>query len=83
MESFKNSEEIYECWHIENPKTKELTKKITLKLGPQCEQEFIIVMRAPSTSGKEMLYAFLNLNLFTDDEYMEKLIKKRNPDNFE
>ena len=32
-----NSETQHDCWFIENPTTKELTKKITLKLGPKCE----------------------------------------------
>ena len=29
----KNSEYMYESWYIENPNSKELTKKITLKLS--------------------------------------------------
>jgi len=40
-----NSELKHDCWFIENPKTKELAKKITLKLGPKCEQDFIIVLK--------------------------------------
>ena len=31
---FKNSECAYESWFIENPVTKDLTKRITLKLVP-------------------------------------------------
>ena len=30
----RNSEFVHEAWFIENPVTKELTKRITLKLGP-------------------------------------------------
>lgn len=32
-----NSEIKYESWYIENPVSKELTKRITLKLGPKAE----------------------------------------------
>ena len=42
-----NSEMKFECWYIENPVSKELTKRITLKLGPNAEQDFIIVLRSP------------------------------------
>jgi hypothetical protein len=34
-EKILNSEVRYECWFIENPVSKELTKRITLKLGPK------------------------------------------------
>jgi len=32
-----NSEMKHEAWYIENPISKELTKRITLKLGPKAE----------------------------------------------
>jgi hypothetical protein len=32
-----NSEIKHEAWYIENPISKELTKRITLKLGPKAE----------------------------------------------
>ena len=32
-----NSEIKHEAWYIENPVSKELTKRITLKLGPKAE----------------------------------------------
>jgi hypothetical protein len=47
-ETIVNSEIKHEAWYIENPISKELTKRITLKLGPKAEQEFIIVVRSPS-----------------------------------
>ena len=31
-----NSENQNDCWYIKNPKIKNLTKKITLNLGPHC-----------------------------------------------
>lgn len=46
-EKITNSEMKYECWYIENPVSKELTKRITLKLSPKAEQDFIIVLRSP------------------------------------
>lgn len=48
-----NSEVKHEAWYIENPISKELTKRITLKLGPKAEQEFIIVVRSPSSNLKK------------------------------
>jgi len=42
-----NAENEYNCWFIENPVSKELQKKITLKMGPGMSQEFIIVVKAP------------------------------------
>ena len=36
-ESIVNSEIKHESWYIENPISKELTKRITLKLGPKAE----------------------------------------------
>ena len=36
-ERIVNSEVKHECWYIENPVSKELTKRITLKLGAQSD----------------------------------------------
>ena len=46
--TISNSERKHEAWYIENPVSRELTKRITLKLGPKAEQDFIIVVRAPT-----------------------------------
>ena len=43
----RNSEQEFNCWFIENPVSKELQKQLTLKIGPQMSQEFIIVVKAP------------------------------------
>jgi hypothetical protein len=43
-----NSEVKSESWFIENPMSKDLTKRITLKLGPRAEQDFVIVLKAPN-----------------------------------
>jgi hypothetical protein len=43
----KNSEFEFNCWFIENPVSKELQKSITIKIGPEMQQEFIIVVKAP------------------------------------
>jgi hypothetical protein len=63
-----NSEVKHESWFIENPISKELTKRITLKLGPKAEQEFIIVVRSPSANlkkaGNNML-SVINIGLLT------------------
>lgn len=31
----RNSEQEFNCWHIENPVSKELQKQLTIKIGPQ------------------------------------------------
>lgn len=64
-DSLVNSEVKYESWYIENPVSRELTKRITLKLGPKAEQDFIVVVRAPSTRKTENLLSIINLGLLT------------------
>ena len=60
-----NSEIKHESWYIENPVSKELTKRITLKLGPKTQQDFVVVLRAPSPKRSENMLAFLNVGLLT------------------
>jgi len=60
-----NSETRHEAWYIENPVSKELTKRITLKLGPKAEQDFVIVVRAPSVPKTENLLSIINIGLLT------------------
>lgn len=43
-----NSEKNIKCWFIENPISKELAKSLTLRMGPNSEKEFIIVLKAPA-----------------------------------
>ena len=64
-DSMVNSEVKYELWYVENPVTRELTKRITLKLGPKAEQDFIVVVRAPSIKKSENLLSVINLGLLT------------------
>lgn len=63
-----NSEKKDGCWFIENPVSKELTKSLKLKLGPQCEMEFIIVVRSPVAQKPESLMSFINIKLSGVDE---------------
>ena len=60
-----NSEVKHESWYIENPVSKELTKRITLKLGPKAEQDFIIVVRAPNAKSTENMLSMINIGLLT------------------
>ena len=60
-----NSERKHEAWYIENPVSRELTKRITLKLGPKAEQDFIIVVRAPTPPKTENLLSLINIGLLT------------------
>ena len=60
-----NSEVKYESWYIENPISKELTKRITLKLGPRAEQDFIIVIKSPHVKKTEDMMSMINIGLLT------------------
>lgn len=60
-----NSEIKHESWYIENPISKELTKRITLKLGPKAEQDFIIVVRSPNVKKTENILSIINIGLLT------------------
>lgn len=60
-----NSERKHEAWYIENPVSKELTKRITLKLGPRAEQDFIIVVRTPNVPKTENMMSIINIGLLT------------------
>lgn len=56
----------HEAWYIENPVSRELTKRITLKLGPKAEQDFIVVVRSPNSPRKsENLLSMINIGLLT------------------
>lgn len=44
---FVNSQELFNCWYIEDPKTKSLVKKASLVLDPEDSYEFIIVLKSP------------------------------------
>ena len=81
-----NSEFKHESWYIENPISRELTKRITLKLGPKAEQEFIIVVRSPTNNVRriENMLSIINIGLLTyaDEEFggrdsFEDLLKSR------
>ena len=60
-----NSEIKHEAWYIENPVSKELTKRITLKLGPKAEQDFIIVVRSPNAKSNVDMLSMINIGLLT------------------
>lgn len=76
-ETIVNSEIKHEAWYIENPISKELTKRITLKLGPKAEQEFIIVVRSPSQNLKKSgsnLLSIINIGVLTyaDEQFGQR-----------
>lgn len=60
-----NSEIKHEAWYIENPISKELTKRITLKLGPKAEQDFIVVVRSPYAKRHENMLSMINIGVLT------------------
>lgn len=55
----------YELWYIENPVSKELTKRITLKLGPNSQQEFVVVVKCPGVKRPENLLSQIKVGLLT------------------
>jgi hypothetical protein len=61
-----NAEIDYNCWYIENPVSKELQKKITLKIGPKMSQEFIIVIKAPKNKLSMKIASFIDIELEDD-----------------
>ena len=58
-----NAELQYNCWFIENPVSKELQKQITLKIGPQMSQEFIVVVKAPKNKLQSRVVSFVDIEL--------------------
>lgn len=54
-----------ESWWIENPVSKDLTKRITIKLGPKAEQEFVVVLKAPNARRSQNLVSKISLSLLT------------------
>jgi hypothetical protein len=58
-----NSELSLNSWFIENPKTKDLVKTLNFILPASSEQEFIIVMKAPTDRPQYNLASFLSLTL--------------------
>lgn len=64
----KNSETEFNCWFIENPITKELQKQITLKIGPQMSQEFIIVIKAPKNRLQAKIVSFIDIQMVSDEK---------------
>ena len=61
-----NSENDYQCWYIENPVSKELQKQITVKIGPEMSQEFIIVVKAPKNKLLERVVSFIDIQMTND-----------------
>lgn len=59
----KNSEIEFNCWFIENPISKELQKTLTLKIGPQMSQEFIIVIKAPKNRLTSKIVSFIDIQM--------------------
>ena len=67
-ESIVNSEMKHQAWFIENPVSKELTKRITLKLGPKSQQDFVIVVKSPFVRKEENMLSIINVGLLTFKE---------------
>ena len=55
----KNSELELESWFIENPISKDLVKSLTIRISPNAEKEFIIVLKAPHNRLRYNLASFL------------------------
>lgn len=59
----KNSEQEFNCWYIENPVSKELQKKISCKIAPGQNQEFIVVVKAPKNKLTERIVSFIDVEI--------------------
>ena len=79
-EKMVNSEIKHECWYIENPVSKELTKRITLKLGAHSDQDFVIVVKSPHAKQTQNLLSILNISLLSQKN--EKFGVKQNFQDF-
>jgi hypothetical protein len=72
-----NSEDKFSCWSIENPHSKQLHKSLTLKMGPNTSQEFIIVLKVPAIKKSTNLASFINVRLRTQESVeQEEIIEK-------
>ena len=74
--TINNSENEFECWYIENPVSKELQKQITVKIGPEMSQEFIIVVKAPKTKLQSRIVSFIDIQM-TNDVSTEKRLSRK------
>ena len=73
----KNAENQFNCWFIENPVSKELQKKITLKIGPGMSQEFIIVVKAPKNKLQSRIVSFVEIELEESEKATEKHVSHK------
>lgn len=65
-ESLVNSEQKSESWWIENPISRETTRRITIKLGPRAEQNFVVVLKTPVALRKSSnMLSKINISLLT------------------
>lgn len=68
----KNSEKEFNCWFIENPLSKELQKKISVKIGPNQNQEFIVVVKAPKNKLTERIVSFIDIEMEEKPDFNQK-----------
>jgi len=47
---YSDVENLYKCWTIEQPSTKQLMHKITVELEPNESQLVVIVLKSPTLS---------------------------------
>ncbi len=52
---FADSQKDFNCWYIEDPKTKSLVKEATLELDPGESYEFIVVLKSPIIKKSNLL----------------------------
>lgn len=85
--TIKNSEKELQSWFIENPISKDLVKSLTIRMPPNAEKEFIIVLKAPTNKIKYNLASYLVLKsangirrLHSSNKIEEKRIKKAGND---
>ncbi|CDW87069.1 UNKNOWN [Stylonychia lemnae] len=90
--SISNSEVSLSSWFIENPINKDLVKSLTIRISPNCEKEFIIVLKAPNNKVKYNLASFIvikqaqnlrrtsSISLQNENFEVEKRLRKNGSD---
>jgi hypothetical protein len=60
-----NSEIKHQCWYIDNPKQREFLKVVTMKMGPNAIQKFVIILKAPLVRQAQNMISAVNIGLLT------------------
>lgn len=77
----ENSQSKFNCWSIENPSSKTLSKQIVFTLGPKETKDFVVVLQTPMTVSQRDLFAKLVLT-HVPETTAQSIVEKRIGANF-